>query len=576
MKPVIQQRDVPESLPDGLMPVLQRVYAARGIHEAGQLQLGLDQLLPVDNLLNIQSAASRLFTAIREQQRVLVVGDYDADGATSTAVAMRALMAVGLQQVDYLVPNRFEYGYGLSPEIVTVARQYQPDLIITVDNGIASVAGVAAARESGIDVLITDHHLPGDQLPDASVIVNPNQGGDRFASKSLAGVGVVFYIMLALRALMREQQWFARQGIQEPNLADLLDLVALGTVADVVSLDHNNRILVEQGLRRIRAGRTQAGIEALVQVADRQMAHLGSADLGYALAPRLNAAGRLEDMSIGIECLLTDDPARARQLATQLDQINHERRAISRDMEDEASTMLDELHLSVEGDDRPVIYCLYQPHWHQGVIGILAGRVKEATHRPVIVFADGENAELKGSARSIPGFHIRDALDAVASANPGLITKFGGHAMAAGLSLAKDDLQEFARQLQSHASGVLDERLLENTVITDGRLSCDEISMDTARALEYAGPWGQDFPEPLFEGYFDVVDCRRIGADQRHVKCRLLADGMEVDAVAFNQADGTWNDDWHSVHVTYRLKINRFRGIETLQLIIQDVLDDAS
>jgi single-stranded-DNA-specific exonuclease len=573
MKPVVQQRSLPETLPDGLMSVLQRVYAARGIHESRQLEVGLDRLLPADDLMNIRSAASRLLEAIQQQQSVLVVGDYDADGATSTTVAIRALRALGLQQIDYLVPNRFEYGYGLSPEIVAVAVQSEPDLIITVDNGIASIAGVRLARDSGIDVLITDHHLPGEQLPDASVIVNPNQSGDRFASKSLAGVGVVFYIMLALRALMREQGWFTRQGIQEPNLAELLDLVALGTVADVVSLDHNNRILVEQGLRRMRAARTQPGIKALAQVADRQMARLNSADLGYALAPRLNAAGRLEDMSIGIECLLTDDPGKAQQLAAQLDGINHERRTISRDMEDEAAGMLEALHLSDNEDNWPVIYCLYQPYWHQGVIGILAGRIKEKTHRPVIVFADGENDELKGSARSIAGFHIRDALDAVASANPGLITKFGGHAMAAGLSLAKHEFERFRKALQVHAASVLDQQLLQNTVLTDGSLTDNELSMDTARALESGGPWGQDFPEPLFEGKFRVLNCRRIGADQRHRKFRLLSGTLELDAVAFNQADGICPDNNEVIHVTYRLQVNRYRGFETLQLIIQDLLD---
>ncbi|MCW8964779.1 MAG: single-stranded-DNA-specific exonuclease RecJ [Gammaproteobacteria bacterium] len=572
MGPVTRQRVVPDVQLDGISPVLQRIYSARGIEDVQQLEVGLDQLLPVNGLLNIDLAAQRLAEAIEKQQRVLIVGDYDADGATSCAVAIRALRAFGLQQVDYLVPNRFEYGYGLSPEIVEVARQSRPDLIITVDNGIASIAGVENARQAGIDVLITDHHLPGNELPDANVIVNPNQPGDEFQSKALAGVGVVFYIMLALRALLRDQGWFAGQGINEPNLAELLDIVALGTVADVVSLDRNNRILVEQGLRRLRASRGHAGINALIRIAKREAAFLKSSDLGFAIAPRLNAAGRLEDMSIGIECLLTDDDEHAMMLATQLDEINLQRRAISQDMEDEAATMLEALHLADTDENQPLVYCLHQPHWHQGVIGILAGRIKERTHRPAIVFATGENGELKGSARSIAGFHIRDALDAVASANPGLITRFGGHAMAAGLSLSAKDLRTFSVRMHAYAESVLDESLLQNTVLTDGGLHEDEFSMQTARLIEQAGPWGQGFPEPIFEGRFTVLERRRIGADRRHLKCRLLTGDTEIDAVAFNQTDDDWPENCENVSVTYRIEVNRFRGFETLQLMVQDVL----
>jgi len=572
MGPVTQQRVVPDVQLDGISPVLQRIYSARGIDVVQQLEVGLDQLLPVNGLLNIDRAAQRLSEAIEKQQRVLIVGDYDADGATSCAVAIRALRAFGLQQVDYLVPNRFEYGYGLSPEIVEVARQSSPDLIITVDNGIASVAGVKVARQAGIDVLITDHHLPGNELPDANVIVNPNQPGDEFQSKALAGVGVVFYIMLALRTRLRDQGWFAGQGIHEPNLAELLDIVALGTIADVVSLDRNNRILVEQGLRRMRAGRGHAGINALIRIAKREAPFLKSADLGFAIAPRLNAAGRLEDMSIGIECLLTDDDEHAMMLATQLDEINLQRRAISQDMEDEAASMLEALHLADTDENQPLVYCLHQPHWHQGVIGILAGRIKDKTHRPAIVFATGENDELKGSARSISGFHIRDALDAVASANPGLITRFGGHAMAAGLSLCAKDLQAFSERIHAYAESVLDESLLQNTVLTDGSLQEDEFSMQTARLIEQAGPWGQGFPEPIFEGRFTVLERRRIGVDRRHLKCRLLAGDTEIDAVAFNQSDDDWPENCDNVSVTYRIEVNRFRGFETLQLMVQDVL----
>jgi single-stranded-DNA-specific exonuclease len=573
MTPVTQQRVVPDVQLDDVPSIMQRIYAARGINHIQQIEVGLDQLLPLDGLLNIDLAAQRLFQAIKEQQSTLIVGDYDADGATSCAVAIRALKAFGLQRVDYLVPNRFEYGYGLSPEIVEVAKQSRPDLIITVDNGIASVAGVKVARQAGVDVLVTDHHLPGEELPDANVIVNPNQQGDKFASKVLAGVGVVFYIMMALRALLREEGWFKKHSMIEPNLADLLDIVALGTVADVVSLDNNNRILVEQGLRRMRAGRGHAGINALIRIANREALYLKSSDLGFALAPRLNAAGRLEDMSIGIECLLTDDMEYAMRLASQLDEMNQQRRAISQDMEDEAAVMLEALHLSENDDNRPVIYCMHQPHWHQGVIGILAGRIKEKMHRPAIVFANGDNGELKGSARSIPGFHIRDALDAVASANPGLISKFGGHAMAAGLSLAAQDFELFSRQLQEYAKSVLNEGLLQNSVFTDGELRADEMNMQTAKLIEQAGPWGQAFPEPLFEGSFQVRQRRRIGADHRHLKLRLLAGGVEVDAVAFNISDEEWPENCDNVSVTYRIEVNRFNGFETLQLMIQDVID---
>jgi len=576
MIPVTRQRDVPDIQFGDMSPILQRIYAARGITHTRQIEVGLDQLLPLEGLLNIEHAAQRLYQAIKEQQQVLIVGDYDADGATSCVVAIRALKAFGLQRVDYLVPNRFEYGYGLSPEIVEVAKQSQPDLIITVDNGIASVEGVKAARQAGIDVLITDHHLPGDELPDANIIVNPNQRGDRFDSKALAGVGVVFFIMLALRALLREEGWFEQRAIAEPNLAELLDIVALGTVADVVPLDSNNRILVEQGLRRMRAGRAQAGINALIRVAKREVPYLKSTDLGFALAPRLNAAGRLEDMSIGIECLLTDDIEHAMLLATQLDEINQQRRAISQDMEDEAAEMLDALHLSDSDNNRPVIYCMHQPHWHQGVIGILAGRIKEKTHRPAIVFANADNGELKGSARSIPGFHIRDALDAVASANPGLITKFGGHAMAAGLSLAEKDFESFSEHLQDFAMSVLHEDLLQNIVLTDGQLQPDDLNMQTAQLIEQSGPWGQEFPEPVFEGNFKVIQRRRIGIDQRHLKLRLQSSEVEVEAVAFNKSDDEWPENCDNVSVTYQIQVNRFNGYETLQLMILDVLDAGS
>ncbi|HEY5734876.1 MAG TPA: single-stranded-DNA-specific exonuclease RecJ [Gammaproteobacteria bacterium] len=574
MKPVVCQRKVPGMPLEGIPDLLKRIYLARGITSTRQLELRLDQLLPFDALLNIEQAAERLFQAISNQQSVLIIGDYDADGATSCAVAIRGLRALGLQSVDYLVPSRFKYGYGLSAEIVEIARQYHPHLIVTVDNGITSIAGVKAARTAGIDVLVTDHHLPGEQLPEANIIVNPNQPGDTFQSKMLAGVGVMFYVLLALRALMRNNHWFEQHGQPEPNLANLLDLVALGTVADVVPLDQNNRILVEQGLRRIRAGHTHAGIRAIIQTAGRSLHQLKSADLGFAIAPRLNAAGRLEDMSLGIECLLTDDDAEAIKLARELDAINMERRAISQEMQDEAESMLRDLHISDEYDTGlPVAYCLYQPHWHQGVNGILAGRIKDKTNRPTIVFARGENGELKGSARSIAGFHIRDALEAIDAMAPGLIARFGGHAMAAGLTIAEDQFDRFASQFEAYVSSALDEDTLMHRIHTDGPMVAGDMTMQTAQALEQAGPWGQGFPEPLFEGEFSVIDQRRIGADQRHIKLKLGYKDNELDAIAFNQADGIRLSTNEQVYLTYRMDINRFRGMETLQLVVQDIIE---
>ena len=572
----IVQRDVLEISLEGVPGLLQRIYSARGITSSDQLELGLDQLLPYGSLSGIHEAAERLFLAIREQQRVLIVGDYDADGATSCAVAMRGLRSLGLESVNYLVPSRFKYGYGLSAEIVEIAAQQNPDLIVTVDNGIASIAGVNAARSEGIDVLITDHHLPGEKLPAADIIVNPNQPGDTFPSKMLAGVGVMFYVLMALRALMREQQWFTEHQQTEPNLAELLDLVALGTVADVVPLDHNNRILVEQGLRRIRAGKAHVGINAIAEIARKDLARLKSTDLGFALAPRLNAAGRLEDMSLGIECLLADDRDTAMSLARQLDAINLERRAISQDMQDEAERMLKQLDITDTDEAvRRVAYCLYQPHWHQGVNGILAGRIKDQTNRPTIIFASGDNAELKGSARSIQGFHIRDALEAIDANAPGLIKRFGGHAMAAGLTIDEQKFDDFAHAFEAFARAHLDEDALAHRVHTDGMIALSDMNMDTAQLIEQAGPWGQGFPEPLFEGEFDVIQQFRIGADQRHLKLKLDYAGTQLEAVAFNQDEDIQSAHKQKVLMTYRIAVNRFRGMETLQLIIQNVLTPA-
>ncbi|MGD2056357.1 MAG: single-stranded-DNA-specific exonuclease RecJ, partial [Gammaproteobacteria bacterium] len=484
-------------LPADLPAVLRRVYAARTIESAADLDYSLQRLLSPARLGGMPAAVGLLVAALTQRQRIVVVGDFDADGATSCALCLRALRSMGALHVDYLVPNRFEYGYGLTPEIVNVAAQRGPDLIITVDNGIASVAGVAAARERGIRVLITDHHLPGAELPRADALVNPNLPGEDFPSRHLAGVGVAFYVMLALRSALRERGWFAEQGMPEPNLGQWLDLVALGTVADVVPLDRNNRILVEQGLRRIRAGRCVPGIRALLQAGGRAPARCVSTDLGFVVGPRLNAAGRLDDMSQGIECLLTDSEHTAQSIAARLDALNRERRAIETEMQARALEAIRQLRL--EERPLPTGLCLFDPDWHQGVIGILAARIRERFHRPVIAFAPGGDGELKGSARSVPGFHIRDALDAVASRHPGLVSRFGGHAMAAGLTLAEESYPAFAAAFDVEVSRFLSADDLNGVIYTDGELAADELNLETARLLREAGPWGQGFPEPLFQ-----------------------------------------------------------------------------
>ncbi len=514
-----------------LHPLLARVYTARGICAADELDLGLARLLPPSRLLNAERAAILLADAMAADSRLLIIGDFDADGATSTALAVSVLRSMGAAQVDYLVPNRFDYGYGLTPEIVELAAGRAPDLIITVDNGISSLEGVAAARARGIATLITDHHLAGRELPAADVIVNPNQPGCEFPSKNLAGVGVIFYVMLALRAELRRRGWFEQRT--EPNLGHYTDLVALGTVADVVPLDRNNRILVAAGLQRIQAGQARAGIAALLEVASRNPRTVVAADLGFAVGPRINAAGRLDDMSIGIECLLSSDASRASALAMQLHQLNQDRRLIEGDMQAEALRELARLELAEEGDP-PVAMTLYQPGWHQGVIGILASRIKDRLHRPTIAFADGDAGQIKGSARSIPGIHIRDILDAVAVRHPGLISKFGGHAMAAGLSLARDDYEAFAgafvAEVQRHAEDVE----LQAVIESDGELAETDFDLELATALRFAGPWGQHFPEPVFDGVFQVVSQRIVG--EKHLKLVLFpADGsVLLDAIAFN------------------------------------------
>lgn len=563
----IESRPLPAQLPDlgSLPPLLTRLYAARGVTSAAELDKRLARLLPLQALKGIDNAVTLLAEALARRQRILFVGDFDADGATASAVGVLGLRRLGAAWVDYLVPNRFEYGYGLTPEIVAVALERQPDLLVTVDNGISSVDGVAAAKAAGLRVLVTDHHLPGAELPAADAIVNPNQPGCTFPSKCLAGVGVIFYVLLALRARLREQGWFARAGIEEPNLAHLLDLVALGSVADVVPLDANNRILVHQGLARIRAGQARPGLLAILEVAGRERSTLTASDLGFILGPRLNAAGRLDDMSLGIECLLCEDPALARDIAVQLDQLNQDRKAIEQGMQREALAQLKDL----PPGDLPFGLCLFEPEWHQGVIGILASRLKERYHRPVIAFAEAGDGVLKGSARSVQGFHIRDALDAVAARHPGLISKFGGHAMAAGLSLPQAHFGAFASAFDAEVRRQLSDEDLAGRVLSDGQLGAEEFHLDLARALREGGPWGQHFPEPGFHGVFEIVQQRLL--KERHLKLQLRTEcgRVTLDAICFNVDREAWpNPTVRWVEAVYKLDVNEFRGQQSVQLLV--------
>ncbi len=546
--------------------VLQRVYSARGV-KSGELEQGLEYLLPYQSLLGIDKAVACLFEALRLQKNILIIGDFDVDGATSTAVAIRALRSFGAKHVAFLVPNRFAFGYGLTPELVQVAaRDFNPALIVTVDNGIANHAGVEAANALGIQVIITDHHLAADTLPPADAIVNPNQPHDIFPSKSLAGVGVIFYVMLALRRHLTDCQWFVEQFIPEPNMSRLLDLVALGTVADVVALDHNNRILVYQGLRRIRAGHCVPGITALLELANRNPKRVVAADLGFVVAPRLNAAGRLDDMSLGIESLLCDDLIRAREMVTVLDQLNDERRVIEQDMQEQALKFLKKIQL--DNVKLPRGLCLFDPEWHQGVIGILASRIKDRFRRPVIAFALANDTELKGSARSIPGVHIRDVLAQIATQYPNLMGKFGGHAMAAGLTLPLASFDIFSTAFDQVISSQLKEEDLQHAVLSDGELHADELTLEIAELLREAGPWGQAFPEPLFEGVFEIVEQRLLAG--KHLKLMLAKDDKMFDAIAFNTDVNHWpNYRCERVNVVYRMDVNEFRNKCKVQLVVE-------
>lgn len=545
-----------------LPPLLARLYAARGVRAAEEASLPLRDLLPVGAMAGSVAAVDLLLAHRAASSHVLVVGDFDADGATSSALVVRALRGLGFASVDFLVPNRFEFGYGLSPPLVEVAAASDPGLLITVDNGISSVAGVAAARAAGIDVLVTDHHLPPTVLPDANAIVNPNLADEPFASKNLAGVGVAFYLMAALAGRVLEESDARRL------VAGLLDLVALGTVADVVPLDRNNRILIEHGLRRIRSGQGNPGICALLEVAARDPASTVTSDLAFAAGPRLNAAGRLDDMGLGIRCLLSDSVQAARDLAATLDELNRERRVIESEMQQQALDAVADI--VIEGEV-PVALSLFDETWHQGVVGLVAGRIKERYHRPVVAFARESGGRIKGSARSIPGLHIRDVLAEVDSAHPGLIERFGGHAMAAGLTLPGDALAAFDAAFVEVATRRLSSSDLEQEILSDGCLEDRELSLETAELLRGAGPWGQGFPEPLFDNVFDVSATRVL--KERHLKLRVQLPGGHhaIDALAFNQADQVPDPLPDRVHLVYRLDVNEFRGRRSPQLVVEHI-----
>lgn len=569
MEKLIQTRNYVDDshLPSHLHPVIKQIYATRQVNDANELNNSAATLHDFRLFKDIEKASELLIESLQKQSKILIVGDFDADGATSTATLMHGLTMFGFAHLDYLIPDRFSLGYGLSPalakQIVTIA----PDLVITVDNGISCIAGIDIVKAAGIKVLVTDHHLQGDQLPNADAIVNPNRHDCEFPSKSIAGVGVAFYLLIALRSAMRDLGHFEQSP--PPNLAELLDIVALGTVADVVALDANNRTLVHQGLARIRSGNTRPGITALIEVANRNAARLSASDFGFSLAPRLNAAGRLDDMSLGIACLLSADINQARRIASELDSLNHERREIEQGMQTEAQAVLDRLAFS--GDTVPDAICLYQEDWHQGVIGILAGRLKEKYHRPTVIFAGGDNGEIKGSCRSIEGLHMRDLLERLNTLHPHLISKFGGHAMAAGLSINEQHFSEFKQAFEHAVSAQLSEEHKRCIILTDGELPSECFNMEFAQLVKQAGPWGQQFPEPVFEHVFEVVQQRIVG--EKHLKLVLKhQSGRLVDAIAFGVDVKAWPDtEVRFVNVAYQLDINEFRGKFSLQLIVREL-----
>jgi len=571
----IRQRELPtgaDTLPGHLHPVSRRVLLARGVREPGELGLNLRGLHPPSGLSDIESAAALLADAVTNEQSVLIVGDFDADGATGTALAIRSLRAMGCGRLAFRVPNRFEFGYGLTVPLVETLASDPPDLLVTVDSGIACLQGVRRARELGCRVVVTDHHLPGEELPAAHAIVNPNGPGNRFPSKALAGVGVMFYLLSAARRVLNGRGWFSRKR-PEPNLAHFLDLVALGTVADLVPLDRNNRILVRQGLERIRRGLCQPGLMALLRQGGRDYRYASAADLGFVVGPRLNAAGRLEDMSAGIRCLLTDDADEATELAGRLDALNRQRQDLQEQMQSEAMGQVDRLLESLGSKELPLALCLFDPSWHQGIVGLVASRVKDAVHRPVVAFApEAEGASLlKGSARSVRGLHIRDALAWVDAHRPGLLQAFGGHAMAAGLTLEHGQLETFRAALCEAVEVILDGSELNNEVLTDGAVAGAELGLSLAQELEELGPWGQRFPEPLFDGTFEVLEQRVVGGAHLKMVVRSLDGGEPVDAIAFRCTPEDV-DSARAVRLLYRLAVNRWRGSASCQLVVEQIV----
>ncbi|TRW89925.1 single-stranded-DNA-specific exonuclease RecJ [Candidatus Methylobacter oryzae] len=570
VKKTIVRRTVPKkrSTLGEMHPVLERIFLSRGLSSQADLDRTLAKLPSPWLLSGMEEMVGHLIAAINDRQKICIVGDFDADGATSCAVAIRGLQLLGAENVTFVVPNRFEYGYGLTPEIVELVKQQNPDLIITVDNGISSIDGVRVAKELGMKVLITDHHLPGHELPAADAIVNPNLVDDKFPSGTLAGVGVIFYVLMALRSRLREQNWFEQHQVEEPNLAQLLDYVALGTVADVVALDKINRALVYQGLLRIRTRRAHPGINALIEVSGRRPEAILASDLGFALGPRLNAAGRMDDMSLGIQCLLTDDVELAKTIAQQLDELNNDRKEVEGQMKNEAIALLGEMK-QLDEHHLPAGVCLFDASWHQGVIGILASRIKDQLHRPVIAFAPAGKDQIKGSARSIPGVHIRDVLSDIAALHPKLLSKFGGHAMAAGMSLRMRDYPPFALAFDEMVRKRLVAIDLEQKIYSDGELSEQEMTIEFADLLQNAGTWGQEFPEPAFDGVFDVIQSRIVG--QRHLKLVLRKPFGEllIDAIAFYvDKPESWLGLRH-IKAVYKLDVNEFRGNRNVQFIVQ-------
>lgn len=577
---IIKQRPLLRNidLPDSFHPVIKRILASRNIKDASELDYSLQNLLPYQDLLGINDAIDLLYDALEQQARILIVADYDVDGATSCALAFKALRQMGAQNVGFLVPNREKDGYGLTPLIVEQAMQdsilahapadAKADLLITVDNGISSISGVEAAQKQGLKVLITDHHLPGQDLPAAEAIVNPNQATDKFASKNLCGVGVIFYVMMALRARLREKNWFINQSIPEINLANFLDLVALGTVADVVTLDYNNRILVEQGLRRIRADYCCPGIRALVQVTKLQQNSLTANDLAFYLAPRINAAGRMDDMSYGIACLLSEDDYTARQHAQLMQTFNQERRFEETKMQQQALEILDSLG---DFDKLPLGICLFEEQWHQGIIGILAARIKDRLHRPVIVFTLDKQDYIRGSGRSVQGVHLRDIIEHISTLNSEMITYFGGHAMAAGLTIPRSQFQAFQQAFDQQVRKYISSDDLEGIIVTDGNLRSEDFSLELAEQLKMLTPWGQNFPEPIFENQFELLERRVLKEKHLKMQVRPLDGGDAIDVIAFNTVDTFWSPNVQQVQLVYKLDVNVFRGMKNLQLVAVDV-----